>query len=57
MLLDTARALVTPHDLFEAAQTARYYKIRYLHLHFTDDHSWSCAYAPLPLLHKYSAVQ
>jgi hypothetical protein len=50
MLVDTARSLVTPHDLMEAAQTARYYKIRYLHLHLTDDHSWTFPSTTFPHL-------
>jgi hypothetical protein len=50
MLVDTARSLVTPHDLMEAAQTARYYKIRYLHLHLTDDHSWTFPSTKFPHL-------
>ena len=41
MLLDTARSLVTFDDLLEAVTVLRLYKIRYLHLHLTDDHAWS----------------
>jgi N-acetyl-beta-hexosaminidase len=50
VMVDTARALVTPHQLLDAVQTARFYKIRYLHLHMTDDHAWTFPSAAFPLL-------
>eukprot|EP00040_Diaphanoeca_grandis_P023778 m.129835 g.129835 ORF g.129835 m.129835 type:complete len:646 (-) comp29435_c0_seq1:68-2005(-) len=50
LLLDTARSLVTLQDLLEAAELARFYKIRYLHLHLTDDHSWTFPSTTFPSL-------
>ena len=50
VLLDTARSLVTMQDLFHAVTLARYYKIRFLHLHLTDDHSWTFPSDAFPAL-------
>jgi N-acetyl-beta-hexosaminidase len=41
MLVDTARSLVTIPDLLDAVTLARFYKIRFVHLHMTDDHAWT----------------
>ena len=50
IMVDTARTLVSPHQLLDAAQTARFYKIRYLHLHMTDDHAWTFPSTAFPKL-------
>ena len=50
VLLDTARSLVTVQDLFDAVALARLYKIRFLHLHLTDDHSWTFPSDSFPAL-------
>eukprot|EP01047_Picozoa_sp_COSAG01_P026435 COSAG01_NODE_1704_length_9434_cov_159.120193_2_plen_683_part_00 len=50
MLVDTARASVTARELMEAANTARFMKVRYLHLHLTDDHAWTFPSTAFPEL-------
>ena len=36
--------------MLACSQTARFFKIRYLHLHMTDDHAWSFPSAAFPQL-------
>ena len=50
LLVDTARTEVTLHQLFEAAVFCAFYKIRFLHLHLTDDHGWSFPSRAFPAL-------
>ena len=50
LLLDTARSLVRVEELKDAVQLCRFYKIRYLHLHLTDDHAWTFPSSSYPKL-------
>eukprot|EP00300_Choanocystis_sp_HF-7_P010523 c16991_g1_i2.p1 GENE.c16991_g1_i2~~c16991_g1_i2.p1 ORF type:complete len:664 (+),score=111.49 c16991_g1_i2:37-2028(+) len=50
LLLDLARTQVSVDDIRAAISFCRFYKIRYLHLHFTDDHSWTFPSTAYPKL-------
>lgn len=41
VLIDVARRWNSPRALRQVIQLARYYKIRYMPLHLTDDHAWT----------------
>lgn len=49
-LVDTARSEVTLHQLYDIVVYCAFFKIRYMHLHLTDDHGWSIKMKSDPLL-------
>lgn len=50
VLIDVARRWNSPRALRQVIQMARYYKIRYMVLHLTDDHAWTFPSTEFPLL-------
>lgn len=50
VLIDVARRWNSPRALRHVIQMARYYKIRYMVLHLTDDHAWTFPSTKFPKL-------
>lgn len=50
VLIDVARRWNSPRALRQVIQMARYYKIRYMVLHLTDDHAWTFPSTKFPKL-------
>ncbi len=50
VMIDLARDWHEPHVLYEYVDMCRFYKIKYLHLHFTDDQSYTLPSRAFPKL-------
>jgi hexosaminidase len=50
VLIDVARRMNSPRALRHVIQMARYYKIRYMVLHLSDDHAWTFPSTEFPKL-------
>ncbi len=50
IMIDLARDWHEPHVLYEYIDLCRFYKIKYLHLHFTDDQSYTLPSRAFPKL-------
>ncbi len=50
VMIDLARDWHEPHVLYEYVDMCRFYKIKYLHLHFTDDQSYTLPSRAYPAL-------
>lgn len=55
-MVDVARQQVTADDLRACVQACRLYKVRYLHLHLTDDQAWTFPSTAFPKLGATNAA-